>query len=330
MTTLDAATRIIPVLLLFVTGFVLKATKFVAASTMTDVKKLVVNITLPALMFTAFLSLEPGPGELAVAGGGFALCIVLLIASRLVDRGMNGRWGIRSYMMGGFEAGMLGYALFLSVFGNDALPVFASVDLGQVVFVFVILMPMLQARRAGESGGGPGREGAAGEPGGAGKQSAGAAVALLRRVVTSPIIWAIAGGLIVGAIGRATSIPAEPFGPISQFLDTIGGLTAPLIALVIGYELEFHPEVLGKALVFVLIRKVVLVGAALLALWLIPGIPALTRFAILTMLLLPPPYVVTLAAHDDEQGLTAGVLSISTVISVLAFAAVVFITGGTI
>jgi predicted permease len=316
MTTLDAAGRIVPVLLLFVTGLVLKQTRFLAASTMTDIKKLVVNIALPALMFTAFLSLEPGLSELILAGSIFAVSLLFLVGSRLIDRATGGRWGIRSYMMGGYEAGMLGYALFLSVFGQDALPVFASVDLGQVVFVFVILMPILQARHAGE----------AKDPSDAGRRHA--TVQILRRVATSPIVWAIAGGMIVGAIGRAASISAEPFAPIAGYLDLIGGLTAPLIALVIGYELEFRGDVLGRALVFVLIRKIVLVGTALLGLWLIPGIPALTRFAILTMLLLPPPYVVTLAAHDDEQGLTASILSTSTVISVVAFAVAVFATGG--
>ena len=224
-------------------------------------------------------------------------------------------------MMGGFEAGMLGYALFLSVFGADQLPVFASVDLGQVVFVFVILMPILQTRGAATTD--PANEtGAARRPG--------VAALLLRRIVTSPVVWAIAGGLIVGSVGRALTIAPEPFSPVSGFLDIIGGLTAPLIALVIGYELEFRPDVIGRAFAFVLIRKVVLVGAALLGLWLFPGIAALTRFAILTMLLLPPPYVVTLAAREDERALTAGILSTSTVISVLAFAVVVFATGGVI
>lgn len=327
MTTLETAARIVPVILLFITGFVFRKSRFLSAATMTEVKKLVVNVTLPALMFVAFLSLVPGREELILAASIFGFSLLLLVVSRLIDRGTGGRWGIRSYMMGGYEAGMLGYALFLSVHGSDALPVFASVDLGQVLFVFVVLMPILQARREASA---PAGEGAGSGSGSASGSGRGAAAALVRRVITSPIVWAIAAGLIVGAIGRAVDIPAEPFSPISGFLDIIGGLTAPLIALVIGYELEFAGGVLGRAAVFVVIRKVVLVGAALLGLWLIPGIPQLTRFAILTMLLLPPPYVVTLAAHDDEQGLTASILSLSTVVSVLVFAVVVLATGGVI
>jgi len=331
MTTLDTATKIVPVLLLFATGFVMRRTRFLAAATLAEVKKLVVNVTLPALMFLAFLSLELRRNELILAGSIFALCLVLLVASRLADQAMHGGWAIRSYMMGGFEAGMLGYALYLSVFGNEALPVFASVDLGQVVFVFVILMPILQARHAGTSGTvtDRGRQGGADQPPDGGK-SPGPVAAVARRVVRSPIIWAIAGGLIIGSIGRVGSFSGDVFNPIGRFLEIVGALTAPLIALVIGYELEFTGGVLGKALRFVMVRKVVLVGAAALALWLIPGIEPLTRFAILTMLLLPPPYVVTLAAHDDEQGLTAGILSLSTVISVALFAVAVFVTGGVI
>ena len=319
MTTLDTATRIVPVLLLFVTGFLLRRARFLSATTMSELKKLVVTVTLPALMFVAFLSLRLARDELILAGSIFGLCLVLLLLSRLVDRLSAGRWGIRSFMMGGFEAGMLGYALYLSVFGDGALPIFASVDLGQVVFVFVILMPILQSRRVDSTD-------SAGTRGGA----AAAVKGIVQQAAKSPIIWAIAGGLLLGAIGRSVSISPEPFRPIAGFLDIVGNLTAPLIALVIGYELDFSGGVIGKAVAFVFVRKLVLIGTALLGLALVPGIGNLTRFAILTMLLLPPPYVVTLAARDDEKALTAGILSVSTVVSVLAFAAVVLVTGGSI
>ena len=84
---------------------------------------------------------------------------------------------------------------------------------------------------------------------------------------------------------------------------------------------------MGKALIFVLIRKVVLLGIALLLVRILPVRSELTALAFMTMLLLPPPFVVTLAAKEEEQGLVSGILSLSTIISIPAFAAAILIMG---
>jgi predicted permease len=316
MDTFEVISKVLPVFLLFVTGYVFRRTGFLEARTAAQLKKLVADVTLPALLFRAFLSMKPGGDELLLALMMFLLCGVLLVGTRLIMRFAGHKDDIRSYMVSGFEAGMLGYALFLSVFGDQALPIFASVDLGQVLFVFIVLMPLLLARSGGRFG----------ETSGAGTDES-AMKAAARNVVTSPVVWAIIAGLVIGAIGRALSIPARPFAPVSGFLEIVGNLTVPVIALAIGYELEFRRDILGKALVFVLVRKAVLLGLALLLIRFLPVKDELTPYAFMTMLLLPPPFVVTLAARNDEQSLVSGILSLSTVISIPAFAAAVLLMG---
>jgi len=146
MNSFEIISKVLPVFLLFILGYVFRRTGFLSPQTASQMKKLVANITLPALLFRAFLSLEPGGDELLLALMMFVLCGILLAGAMILMR-ITGRKGdIRGYMISGFEAGMLGYALFLSVFGDTALPVFASVDLGQVLFVFIVLMPMLLSR----------------------------------------------------------------------------------------------------------------------------------------------------------------------------------------
>ena len=312
MNSFEIIIKVLPVFLLFILGYIFRRTGFLSPQTASQMKKLVVNITLPALLFRAFMSMEPGRDELLLALMMFALCGALLIGTQLLIRLIGRKGDIRGYMVSGFEAGMLGYALFLSVFGDSALPVFASVDLGQVLFVFVILMPMLLARRGSIAGGG---------------EDSSTSRAALLNVVKSPVVWAILSGLILGSIGRALQISPEPFAPIAGFLEILGNLTVPVIALAIGYELSFNRKLMGKALIFVLIRKVVLLGLALLLIRFLPVKSELTSLAFMTMLLLPPPFVVTLAAKDEEQGLVSGILSLSTVISIPAFALVVILMG---
>ncbi|MCK5735066.1 MAG: hypothetical protein KAH21_01260 [Spirochaetaceae bacterium] len=298
MNSFEIISKVLPVFLLFILGYIFRRTGFLSAQTASQMKKMAVNITLPALLFRAFLGMVPGRDEIQLALMMFVLCGVLLIGARLLLR------DIRAYMVSGFEAGMLGYALFLSVFGDSALPVFASVDLGQVLFVFIVLIPMLLARGEGT-----------------------VRRAAIRNILTSPVIWAIFSGLVLGSVGRALQIPSEPFAPVSNFLEILGTLTVPLIALAIGYELNFSREVMGKSLVFVLLRKAVLLGLALLLMRFLPVKNDLTALAFMTMLLLPPPFVVALAAKEKEQGLVSGILSLSTVISIPAFALVVMLMG---
>ena len=310
MNTLELATKVLPIFLLFGLGYLFRRTRFMSAQTASELKKLVANVTLPALLFRAFASMEPGREELYLALLMFALCAVLLVGAHIAMRLFRRPGDIRAYMVSGFEAGMLGYALFLSVFSTEALPVFATVDLGQVLFVFVILMPLLLARATVEKG-----------------ERGSVIRGALKNIVLSPVIWSLVLGLVLGGIGRRISYPSETLAPIVGFLEILGNLTVPVIALAIGYELNFQRSIMGKALVFVLIRKIVLLGLALLLVRILPVDNPLIPIAFFTMLLMPPPFVVTLAARDSEQGLISGILSLSTVVSIPAFAVAVLLTG---
>ncbi len=271
-------------------------------------KKLVVNITLPALLFRAFSSMEFGREEILIAVMIFGICCVLLLILGSLTRYMLRRNDIRAYMLGGFEAGMLGYALFLSVFGNEALPVFASVDLGQVLFVFLILMPILLGRAREQA-----------------QEATAPVTAALSRIVKSPVVWAILGGLVSGMLDKWVSLPPPILAPASGFLETLGNLTVPIIALSIGYELSFERRILLKAMIFIAVRKAALFGLALCLTRIFTQWDHLKTMAFLTMFILPPPFVVALAAEDDERELVAGILSFDTVATIPVFALIVFL-----
>ena len=300
--------RVIPIFLLFLLGFILKKTSFIEAATASGMKKLVVNITLPTLLFRVFSNMEFGRDEILLAVMIFCICCVLLLILGALTRYLLRRNDIRTYMLGGFEAGMLGYALFLSVFGNEALPVFASVDLGQVLFVFLILMPILLGRARGQA-----------------QEAAAPVAAALNGMVRSPVVWAILGGLVSGLIGKWVSPPPQILAPAGRFLETLGNLTVPIIALSIGYELSFKRRILLKAIIFIAVRKAALLALALGLTRIFMQWEHLKTMAFLTMFILPPPFVVALAAEDDERELVAGILSLDTVATIPVFALIVFL-----
>ena len=139
---------------------------------------------------------------------------------------------------------MLGYTLFAAFFGRSVVSAFATADLGQVVYVFTVLMAQLLASEAG-----------GGKVGGpvAGRVRPGR---LLARLASSPAILAIAAGLLASSLlPDARGAPWGEGGFLLPLLDVVGSLTTPLVCLVVGYGLkDFRPRGAGNAIVMVVLR----------------------------------------------------------------------------
>ena len=145
MIYLEAFSKVLPVILLFILGAFLRRTRFLAESTVGDLKKLIVNITLPAVLFLAFAGVNLEGRHLVIVAIVFAACLLALLLGRLIGPPLGLRSPYFPALMTGFEAGMMGYAIFGAVYGAGQIFNFAVVDLGQVLFVFFILVPFRAA-----------------------------------------------------------------------------------------------------------------------------------------------------------------------------------------
>lgn len=292
---------VLPVLMFFVLGYVLKKKNFLSEGSSRDVKKIVSDLALPALLFQAFFSLKMESRYLLLFLLVFLCCALMIAAGRLTSRVLRISSPYWSLMMGGFEMGMLGYALFLSLYGSEHLSKIALMDLGQVLFVFFVLIPLLLHEKEGKS----------------------SVTGLLRSFAASPVILAIFAGLIAGAL-RPHVRGNELTGALGEFITLLGQLTVPLIALMIGYELNLKREGIARALKTVLVRKtLLLILGLLIGRFFIRGYMGLSRIhemALLTMFLLPPPFVVSIyMSQDDRENLdyVNNTLSLSTVVSIV-------------
>ena len=298
---LETLLSVFPVLLLFVLGFSLQKIDFFSPRTVGEMKKVVSNLALPALMFKAFMSIEVEAKYLILVIAVFATCALMVLLGRLIAKPAKVTSPYFSLMMGGFEMGMLGYALFLGLYGQEHLGKIALVDLGQVLFVFFVLMALLIKERGG--GGSP--------------------ATLLKQFVTSPVILAIFSGLVASAL--KSRIEAGPFlNSIGTFIDMLGSLTIPLIAITKGYGISFKKEGLSQSvktivtrkvlsLVFVLLLNTILVDRVL-------GMPPMYRYAVMVMFLTPPPFVISICMKQEDKpnmDYVADTLSLDTVVSVL-------------
>ncbi len=302
----DTIFSVLPVILFFLLGYGLNKRGFLKSGSVPDIKKVVSSMALPALLFSAFASLELETRYLTLIVLIFLVCAFMIF----LGKGAAALLGIRSpyfsLMMGGFEMGMLGYALFLSLYGQENISRFALMDLGQVIFVFFVLMTLLLREKEG-----------VGHPG-----------ELIKGFLTSPVILAIFAGIITSFLKKVVS-PSPLTDSLNEFITLMGGLTVPLISLMIGYELTFHKQGMVMALKTVLTRKILLfviaLGINILFIRNILGLDKIYEYALLTMFMLPPPFVISIyMKQEDRENLdyVNNTLSLSTVLSVIAVIAV--------
>lgn len=317
MAIIDALGRVLPVLLLFVLGAVLRRRAFLAEATVADLRRFVLAVTLPSALFLTFLRVSLELRYLPIVLIVFAACVVML----LVGPGLVRLTGVRSAFAGplmtGFEAGMLGYAIYGGVFGQAALYRFGIVDLGQVLFVFFVLATVLTRRATGVTPG---------------------AVATVLAFVRTPVILAILAGVVGNLVGLGALLDSTPISAaLLTTLGLLGACTTPLIAVVIGYSTRLRPGALSRPARTVAIRLVAWVVLAVpFALFVVRGVLGLDPLfaaAVMTMAILPPPFVIPLymgSAPEDqaERDYVADTLSLATVATLVAFTVVAAVFSG--
>ena len=303
MDFLQTLNSTLPVLLIILLGFVINRVKLLKPDTIQDMKSLVVNITLPLVLFKAFGTMTFQARYLVIVGVVFLACLLVMSLSAKLRNVPGLRSKYASFLMAGFEAGMLGYAVFGSIFGESNIPVFAVIDLGQVLFVFFVLVTRLQALE--------------------GKQQS--LQDTFINFLKTPVIIAIIGGILFNVSGAYGYLESVLLGQtVFTAMNTVAGLTTPLVAIVIGYGLNFKPGRVFPAVQTVILRLVVWLSLALLVNQFIIRqwfhLDSIFEAAVLLMFILPAPFVIPLyskSSDEAEQDYILNTLSIGTIAALI-------------
>lgn len=297
--------KFIPIFLVILLGHLVRRRGMLGPGTMQDLKKIIVNLSLPSLLFLTFARTEFKFEYFFIFAAVFLVCTLALLFGILLKKALNQDNRYFPAVFSGFETGMLGYALYSAVYGAESTYRLAIFDLGQVTFVFFVLVSYLQ-RQNGKTSGVKG---------------------LFSDFLKSPVILSILLGILFGSTGLTKLLEGFRLtGSIVNTLNLLGSLTEPLICLIIGYELEIRPDHLLKSLLAVLVRMTVMVAAAfLLTRFLTEGLLHLDRgfrTALFTLFLLPPPFVIPIYMDDgaeSEKQFVLSVLSLHVVFTLAAF-----------
>jgi len=300
--------KTLPILLLLAVGFLFRRAHFLSPGAVEEIKRLVVGFALPALLFLAFLRVDFEARYIWIVAVVFALNLAMLGIGELAALALDRENPYLPLMFTGFETGMLGFALFGTVYGRESLGALGILDLGQEAYVWFVLMTILL--------------GLGGAPRSPGK--------VLKSFATSPVILAIVLGVALNLTGLARPLEGgEVGGAIVSTLTLVSQLTSPLVLIVIGYQLDLKPGKLGRPLATAALRTAILVGlAAAVDRVLIRGIlglPAVFSAALFTMFILPPPFVMPLfmgGSGAERQDYVSNTLTIGVLLSMAAFVVV--------
>ena len=292
----------LPVFLALGVGVFARKKQFLTRDSIDAMKKLVINVTLPFVLLSAFASADYNRAALVLPTMVFVLCCVALALGFVILRLCKVKSRLAPFLASGFEAGMLGYSLFVLLFPEHSVSTFAVLDLGQTLFVFTLFKILLSGKTDFR--------------------------AIARDMVTSPILWAVFAGVILGVTGLYR-VPN-----VGRLLDaTCDFLSAPtgmVILLTVGYDLVLGEIPWGKTAGYIAMRlgvmAVILAVMVLLNRTVLDGM--MFEGAALLMVILPPPYVIPVFADEPSERVSiSSALSAMTVVSLLLFAALSVIIG---
>lgn len=288
----------LPVLAALALGVLCRKLNFLTRDGVDTLKKVVVNLTLPAVVFAAFATAEYSLQTIAIPVLVFLLCCAGLVLGRLLARLLRLPGRVTPYLAAGFEAGMLGYALFALLFPQASSARFAILDLGQTLFVFTLYKALLSGGKETKS--------------------------LWKDIVNTPILWGTFAGLLVGATGLfAWMVQNGSAAVMTSLTDFLSAPTGMMILLAVGYDLDFGQIRWRETARFVVLRlaAMAILFAVLLLVnrTLLHGI--IFEGAALLLFILPPPYVLPIFADEPSQrAQISSALSALTVVTLLLFA----------
>ena len=288
----------LPVLAALLLGMFCREKKFLTREGIDALKKVVVNLTLPFVLLNAFATADYSGPALIQPLLVFLLCIAALLIGMALSKLLKLPGKLPAYLATGFEAGMLGYALFVLLFPGDSTAHFAILDLGQTLFVFTLYKALLS-----------GKDGLK---------------AVVKDILVSPIIWAIALGVLLGATGLYSAMGVWGIAGILDSLTSfLSAPTGMIILLTIGYDLVLKEIRWKETSRYIILRLVTIAILIVIILGvnriLLNGM--IHEGAAILLMILPPPYVLPIFADDPTQRTAiSSALSALTLVSLILFA----------
>ncbi len=276
--------RFFPIFFLLALGFVFNRTGLLPDQAVGSLKNLIVTGGLPAILFLSFLTMEIHLSSLLLFSLVFLVCLILFGAGYLFWKTGLSPYPLSPFFFTGFEFGMVGVALFTSLFGPENLPSILLLGLGHEFFIWFVYAPLLESQNHEKT----------------------SLKRILSSFLKSPIILAIIAALFLNLSGiyRQTASLAVTRG-ILESARMLSQIVTPLILLTIGSQLRFDRREKGAAVRLIGLRliSVALAGTALG--WItsryIMELDRMMIYAFIIFFLIPPPFIIPVFLGKEKE-----------------------------
>lgn len=311
----EAFTKIVPILLLILIGYLIQYKKLADEHTMHNLKKGVINLALPAVLFIAFKDMDLKKEYILISLVIFMMMIVFNLTGNLLNKLFRFKSPVLPFLTTGFAFGLLGIPLYGGVYGLDNVGMLSIFGIGHEFFAWFIYLTLIKQKLNGE------------------KFSS----KTLLNFIKSPIIQAILAGVIINLLGWQQWIDRFfLLKGLELTLTSLATMTTPLILIIIGYGIKLEKAYMRKAVQFLVIRLGIVLGIGYLVKIFIMGpilgdTSKLFDMAYYTFLVLPPPFMLAIFVSEfsteENAAITNNTIVLSTITCVVLFAIGVVITG---
>jgi hypothetical protein len=307
--------KILPIILMLGLGVWMRVSNFVSASTINGMKKITMNITVPALLFSSFVSADLRPEVLLLSFVVFAACALEFGMGFVFKQLQKSTNPFYPSLFTTYLTGPIGFPLFIAYFGQDNLYRLAILDIGNAIFLFTVLTVFLASVSCDMKS--------------IARQSF---LYHLQKLVQSPLPVSIFLGIGFSISGISTVFVNNPFG--AAILETVS-LTAsaaiPMILIVVGYELPFdfsniRAIIAAIALrMFMMLTLAYLINTFIIVRWL--RLDEIYTAALYIMFILPPPFFIPLSivGECEHKKFVLDFVSFHLIISLIAFVIVMLL-----
>ncbi len=298
--------KLIPIIVVIILGYVLTKLNFFSDSMAENLKKLVVNVTLPVGLFSSFIKIRFELKYILVFAAVYVTCLILMNLGKAIAKIFKIKNKYFPFMLTGFEAGMIGYTLFVTAYGSNMYSTFGIVDIGQVSFVFTIMVPAILAMEGSAS-------------------NESKLITSAKTAAKSPVVWAIVLGLALSIMGVWRFEETSAYETLSSVFTIISAPTGFLICLVIGNGLKLSFKGMKIEILTNVIRfALTLLFATIINILVFDkiGMDEIYTKALYVMFILPAPFVIPAFMHnptEEDKAYVANTLSIGTLMSLAGF-----------
>lgn len=295
---------VLPVLAMIILGILCRKWKLLDQSGVNNMKTLVTNIMLPVAIFHALATAE--------YSGKIGILVLIMFVMLLISFGA-GFWMKRfmdepykkylPFLICIYEGGMMAYPLYTSLCGSENLSQIAVLDIAGLLFGFSVYMGMLGQTENGEKIN---------------------AKSLFYSALRTPAFIGTVLGIIVGLTRMITRLLDSPFGNCYLSVENI--LTTaitPIILIVVGYSMEFAPELISPCLKTILLRvllQAVMIAGVLMVVKYLAGGSRLLNLAVITYMSSPATFSMQTFLRKKESSAYASTTnSLYCVVSILVY-----------